>query len=98
MRWYEAAGLGRQGLFDLYQEKTDKEIAATYGVTDASVLQARRGFGIPSLTMRERRELVNPPERSLSDLTPSALADLYNQMGDVQIAKILGLPNQPFRD
>jgi len=91
MRWYEAAGLGRQGLFDLYQEKTDKEIAATYGVTDASVLQARRGFGIPSLTMRERRELVNPPERSLSDLTPSALADLYNQMGDVQIAKIFGV-------
>jgi len=78
----------------LYQEelRTDAHIAAQFGVTDVLISLRRKKWGIPSLTARQRRELQTGRQGpTLDGLTASTLADLYQRMGDVQIAKMYGV-------
>jgi hypothetical protein len=89
--WAERAGLTPEKLQALYLEKTDREIADPYDVTEAAVAAKRRQWGIPTMTMRQRRELEAPRALSLDTVTPSGLAEMHLRMGVRQIAAFYGV-------
>jgi hypothetical protein len=92
--WKVARELPKEKLEALYQEHTDKEIAEQYGVTENAIRRLRVRRGIETIPQWKRRQIQNGGSkgaRSLEDLTPSILADLYTQMGDREIGALYGV-------
>jgi len=78
-------------LRNLYAEKTDKEIAVRFGVSDVLVSHWRKKWGIPTVTPRQRRDRERVGLPRLDEITPVLLAELYTKMGDRQIGQRYGV-------
>jgi hypothetical protein len=84
-------GLTKERLEELYREHTDAEIGVLLGMSDVAVSYFRRKYGIPSISLRQRRDAKRPGQPVLDDLTPAKLADLYSSLGQREIGALYGV-------
>jgi hypothetical protein len=76
----------------LYAQHTDAEIAAQFGVSDASVGNLRREWSIATRSLRSRREVIRGGGYPLWDeVTPAQLAEMYVKLSDRGIASLYGI-------
>ena len=88
--WANEVGLTPEMLRRLYAESTDQELALKFGCSDATISYYRRKWGIPTITLRQRRD-QHRGGPSLDQLTPELLTELYRKMGERQIAGLYGV-------
>ena len=96
-KWGNTASLNADKLRELYGTHMDQEIAVMYDVSDAAIAHCRRKWGISAISPRQRRETAEGRTRSVDELTPVSLANLYAQMGDQQIANLYGVSKPTIR-
>ena len=84
-------GLTKERLEELYREHTDAEIGVLLGMSDVAISYFRRKYGIPSISLRQRRDAKRPGQPVLDDLTPAKLADLHSSLGQREIGVLYGV-------